>query len=166
MGVKIGTMSVIMFVIYVFIGLFDKLFTAEMNYQGSNSLGDFVLATLFHPNIWSGSVVILGFTVPTMLTVFGTVILTGTAIIIGSTILGKSDIVTLFGLFLIFMSIGAIPCVSLYSFVTRNVGMFVTDCIIGQPCGVAMIFGALSAGILMLMWLFSCLEFWLWRQTT
>jgi hypothetical protein len=165
MGVKIGTMSVIMFVIYVFIGLFDKLFDSDLNY-GGNSLGNFVLATLWHPNIWSGSVVIAGITVPTMLTVLGGTILVGATILIGSTVLGKSDIVTLFGLFLILMSIGAIPCVSLYSFVTRNVGMFVTDCTIGQPCQVAMIFGAFSAGILMMMWLFSCLEWWLWRSTT
>jgi hypothetical protein len=102
-----------------------------------------------------------------MITILGGTIAIGvTTILIGSTIFSKSDIVTLFGLFLIFMSIGAVPCVSLYSFVTREIGLYTSDCIIGEPCEVAMIFGGLSAGILMLLWLWSCLEWWLWRATT
>jgi hypothetical protein len=153
-----------MFIVYVFIGLFDKIFDSEMNY-GGNSLGNFVLASLWNPMMWGGTVTIAGIAVPTMLTILGSAVIVGVAtILIGTTVLGKSDIVTLFGLFLILMSIGAVPCVNLYSFVTRDVGMYA--CEAGETCEAAMFLGAFTAGILMLMWLWSCLEFWLWRSTT
>ena len=71
----------------------------------------------------------------------------------------------LFALFGAFMSLGAVPIINLYSFVTRNVGQM-AGCSIGQVCAPANIFGALSAGILAIMWIFTGLEWWAWRATT
>jgi len=161
---RLGPMTVFMFVTYLMIGIFDQTLDPNLNAYG-NSGTSFVLATILQPWNWSGTVTIAGFTVSSLILILGSAVVIATGVALIGSILGRSDISVLFALFTALLSLGAIPCIILYNFVTRNVGMF-TGCTIGSPCGPAQIIGALSAGILAVMWLFTCLEWWAWRATT
>lgn len=158
-------MSVFMFVMYLMIGIFDQTFDPYLNAYG-NSAQNWVFATILQPWNWSGSITlpIIG-TVPSLITILGSALVVALGIAVLGSILGRSDISALFALFVAFLSLGSSVCVILYNFVSRNVAMF-TNCETGQVCGPAMIFGVLSAGILAVMWLFTCLEWWAWRATT
>ena len=163
---KIGPVTIMMFVIYLFIGIFDQVFDPNLNAYG-NAGQDFLFNTILQPWNWSGTATftIFGQSVPMFLAVLFGAITLAVGISLAGSIFGRSDIFTLFPLFTAFLTLGAIPCLSLYNFVSRNVAMF-TNCEIGQPCGPAMIFGALTAGVLAIMWMFTCVEWWAWRSTT
>ena len=161
---KLGPMTVFMFVLYLSIGIFDQTLDPNLNGYG-NSGGGFLFATIIQPWNWTGTVNILGFTTLSFIGILGTAIVVATGIAVAGSLLGRSDISTLFPLFIAFTTLGSAPCLVLYTFVTRNVGQF-AGCTIGQVCGPASIIGALTAGILGLMWLFTCLEWWAWRATT
>ena len=161
---KIGPMSVIMLLIYLFIGIFDRTLDPTLNAYGNGATG-FVLASIFQPWNWSGTINIFGIAVPSLYGILGAAIVIATGIAVIGSVLGRSDIVTLFALFGTFMSLGSVPCIVLYNFVTRNVGQM-AGCTTNVPCSPALIFGGLSAGILGIMWLFTCAEWWAWRQMT
>jgi len=161
---RLGPMTVFMFVLYLMIGIFDQTLDPNLNGYG-NSGANFLFATIIQPWNWTGTVNILGFTTLSFIGILGTAIVVATGIAAAGSLLGRSDISTLFPLFIAFTTIGSAPCLSLYNFMTRNVGQF-AGCTIGQTCGPASIIGALSAGILGLMWLFTCMEWWAWRSTT
>ena len=156
-------MSIVMTIIYLCIGIFDQTLDPTLQGYGNGSTG-FIMGTLFQPWNWSGSVNILGFNVA-LLGILGSAIAVSLGIAVIGSVLGRSDIVTLFPLFTALMSLGAMPCIVIYSFVTRNVGQM-AGCSTSVPCGPAMIFGGLSAGVLAVMWLFTCLEYWSWRSVT
>lgn len=157
-------MSIVMLIIYLMIGIFDQ--TLDPNLQGyGNGASGFVFATIFQPWNWSGSINIFGIAVPSFFGILGVAITIAVGIALIGSVLGRSDIVTLFSLFGALMSIGSLPCIVLYNFVSRNVGQ-IAGCSVGSVCAPANIFGALSAGILAIMWLFTCMEWWAWRATT
>lgn len=160
---RLGPMSIFLFVLYISIGIFDQTFDANLNAYG-NSGENFIFATLLQPWNWGGYTTILGFSVPNMIFVLSSAITVAVGIALTGALFGRSDIATLFGLFTLFIGLGAVPIIAFYSFVTRNVGMFA--CTVGESCGPANIAGALSAGVLMVMWLFTCMEWWAWRATT
>jgi hypothetical protein len=165
---KLGPMTVFMFVMYLFIGIFDQVFDPSLNVLDAygNAGQNFLFATILQPWNWTGTVDLpLVGSIPSFLLILGSAITVAVGIAVTGSILGRSDISTLFGLFVAFTTLGSLPCIVLYSFVTRNVAMF-TNCTIGQPCGPAMIFGSLTAGILAIMWLFTCVSWWAWRETT
>jgi hypothetical protein len=166
---KLGPMTVFMFVMYLFIGIFDQTFDKNLNVLDAygNAGQNFLFATILQPWNWGGTIDLpLVGAVPMFLMILGSAISVAVGIAVFGSILGRSDISTLFALFVAFTTLGALPCIVLYNFVARNVGMFVTDCVVGQPCGPAMIAGALTAGILAIMWLFTCVEWWAWRSAT
>ena len=161
---RIGPMSVVMVVIYLFIGIFDQTLDPTLQGYGNGGTG-FILATIFQPWNWSGTVNILGVSVPSLIGMFGAAISIAVGIAVIGSVLGRSDIVTLFAFFGALLSLGAMPCIVLYSFVTRNVGQM-AQCSVNAPCAPALIFGGLSAGILGMMWIFTCAEWWAWRSMT
>lgn len=151
-------LSVLFFVIYLSIGVFDQVFDNNLQPIGGSLTGNFVLMTLLQPQNWStnGLLIILGLGI-----VVGTVAaLAGSVSAFGITIT-RSDISALFPLFLVLVGLGSVPIISFYSFITRNVGQFA--CTVGSSCPPAMIIGSLTAGVLALVWIFTCLEWWLWR---
>jgi hypothetical protein len=165
---KIGPMTVFMFVIYLMIGIFDQIFDPNLNVLDAygNAGQNFLFATIIQPWNWGGTIYLpLVGAVPTFFAILGSAITVAVGIAIAGSILGRSDIFTLFPLFVAFTTLGSLPCIVLYNFVSRNVAMF-TNCQVGQPCGPAMIFGALTAGVLAIMWLFTCVSWWAWRETT
>jgi ABC-type maltose transport system permease subunit len=162
---RLGPMTIFMFVMYLMIGIFDQTLDPSLNAYG-NAGGDFLFNTIIQPWNWSGTVTfpILG-PVSSFILILGSAISVAVGIAVLGSILGRSDISVLFALFTAFAALGAVPCIVLYNFVSRNVALF-TNCQLGEPCGPAMIFGALTAGILAVMWLFTCVEWWAWRATT
>jgi len=162
---KLGPMTILMFVIYLFIGIFDQTFNADMTVTG-NIEQNWLFSTIVQPWNWGGTISFGGLQVPMMITILGSAIVVAAGIAIAGSIFSRSDITTLFALFVAFLALGAAPCIVLYNFVTRNVGMYISDCVVGQPCGPAIIFGALTAGVLAIMWLFTCVSWWAWRETT
>lgn len=161
---RLAPMTVFMFVVYLMIGIFDQTLDPNLNAYG-NAGSNFLFATILQPWNWTGTVNILGFATVSMLGILGTMLVVATGIAVAGSVLGRSDITTLYAPFLAFMAIGAAPILVLYSFVTRNVGMF-AGCTIGEICGPAQIIGALTAGVLAIMWLYTCMEWWAWRATT
>jgi hypothetical protein len=161
---RLGPMSVVMLIIYLMIGIFDQTLDPNLQAYGNGATG-FVFATILQPWNWSGTMTIAGITVPSLLGILGSAIVIAVGIALIGSVLGRSDIVTLFALFGSLMSIGAMPCVVLYSFVSRNVGQL-AGCAANAVCAPANIAGALSAGVLAVMWIFTCMEWWAWRATT
>lgn len=160
-------MTVFMFVMYIMIGIFDQVFDPNLNVINAygNTATNFAFAAILQPWNWSGTITIFGMQFPSLLLILGSAVSVAVGIALFGTVIGRSDIVLLFGVFTAFMSLGALPCIVLYNFVSRNVAMF-TNCQLGEPCGPAMIFGALTAGVLAVMWLFTCMEWWAWRSAT
>ena len=78
--------------------------------------------------------------------------------------LTKSDIVLLMPFAILLLSIGIYPLISIYSFITRNVGMFA--CTVGETCTEAWLIGILTAGVMGLFYTLSVLEWWFWRPMT
>jgi hypothetical protein len=161
---RIGPMSIVMLVIYLMIGIFDQALDPNLQGYGNGASG-YVMASIFQPWNWSGTITIAGIQIPSLLGILGAAITIAVGIALIGSVLGRSDIVTLFALFGSLMSLGAIPCIVLYNFVSRNVGQF-AGCVTGQPCAPANVFGGLTAGILAVMWIFTCMEWWGWRATT
>jgi hypothetical protein len=161
---RLAPMTVFMFVIYLSIGVFDQIFDANLNAYGNGSTS-FLFNTLLQPWNWSGTIVIGGISFPTFILLFGSIVSVGVGVAVTGSLFGRSDISVLAPMAAAFASLGAIPIISLYNFVTRNVALF-SDCTIGVTCAPAQIAGALSAGVLAIMYLFTVFEWWFWRQTT
>ena len=157
-------MTVVFFIIYITIGLFDQ--TMNVNLEGYGNVGENIMfATLLQPwNYGLGAVNIGGVQVPTLLGMLGLAITTAVGIALITSVIGRSDIVTMFALFSALLMLGAPTILIVYSFITRNVEWMY--CIVGEPCMPANLAGGLFAGILSIMWLMTCLEWWAWRATT
>ena len=151
---RLGPFMIVLFVMYIALGLLNH--TLNSNLYDYNSTGTTFLDILIKPWIWSDN--------PFLVLVAGAAIaIAGLTTAIG--IITRSDIVTLSGLAGAFISMGAVPIMALYDFMSRNIGQF-AGCIPGDTCAAASIIGALTGGILALMWVMTVMEFWLWRPVT
>jgi len=151
---RLGPFIVVLFVMYIVMGLLNATLDPTLFAYGTT--GTSFLNILIQPWIWSGNTFIL---------LLVGAVFTISAITAASAFLSRSDILTLAGLAGIFLSMGAVPIVALYDFITRNIGQF-AGCIPGTACGPASIIGALTAGVVALMYCMTILEWWLWRPTT
>lgn len=154
---RLLNISLFLIVIYLSIGIFDQTLDANFQGYGNGNMGWFLFATIFQPWNWTGSVGLY------------TILLGAITVAVGmaafASVLGRSDLIALYAAFGVFMSAGALPCIVLYSFVARNVGQF-AGCAIDVPCAAANLIGGLTAGVVALIWIFTCLEWWAWRSTT
>jgi len=153
---RLAPFLMVLFVLYVMMGLIDQTMNPSLQAYG-NGAGSAWLTALTQPWNWQGN---------SLLLLLGTSVVAAVGIAVGTSFFSRSDIVTLAALAYAFMAMGAIPLITLYSFVTRNVGWFIPDCTIGQPCGPANIIGGLTVGVLGLFYLFTVLEWWMWRPAT
>jgi hypothetical protein len=160
---RLGPMTVFLFVLYLSMGIFDQTLSSDLNAYGNGGTS-FVFLSLIQPWNWGGTTNVLGYEVPNFLGILGSAITIAVGIAVLGSVLGRSDITTLFALFLSMMSLGAMPIIMFYGFITRNISPYA--CTIGTACLEANILGALSAGVLGIMWLYTCLEWWAWRNTT
>jgi|WetSurMetagenome_2_1015567.scaffolds.fasta_scaffold35926_2 hypothetical protein len=152
---RLGTFMVVLFVMYLLMGLVDK--TLDPNLIAYGTTGTTFLDILIQPWAWT--------TNSFLLLLVGSVF-TISAITAATSVLTRSDILTLAGLAGVFISMGSVPIIRLYDFMTRNIGPFISECIPGQACLPASMLGALTAGVVALMFAMTVLEWWLWRPTT
>lgn len=160
---RLGPMVIFLFVLYLSIGIFDQVLDKDLNAYG-NSASNFAFAVILQPQNWSGTSQFLGFQVSNLLLIFTSALVVTAGITLSTFLVTKSDLSLLFGLFIMFASLGVVPIGMLYTFVTKNVALY--GCTIGETCIEAQMVGALTAGILAIMWLFTCVEWWAWRPTT
>lgn len=151
---RLGPFFIVLFVIHISIGLLDKVLTPTLTGFQSISTGSSFMDILIQPWMWNNN----SFTLIILGSIF-----TVSAITAATAYLTRSDILVLAGLAGIFISMGAIPIVNLYSFITRNVNQFA--CTPGD-CLAASVIGGLTAGVLGLMFIMTVIEWWLWRPTT
>lgn len=147
---------IILFIVYLSVGIFDQVFDKDLNAYGNGGTS-FFFNTLLQPWQWQG-------VSNNFFYFFGAILVGAIGVAVAGSLFGRSDISSLAITAGVFASIGVIPCVSLYSFITRNVGLFA--CPIGELCGPAQIAGALTAGILAMIYLFTVMEWWFWRAMT
>jgi hypothetical protein len=153
---RLGPFFVVLFVMYITMGLIDATLNPSLQGYGNGDNNVF-LAALTQPWTWQGNDLIIFIE-----SAFGILFIGAIAL---STV-SKSDIATLAPLASGFFALGAIPLVALYSFITRNVGMFIADCTPGLACMPANIIGALTVGVISLMFIFTICEWWFWRNMT
>lgn len=87
----------------------------------------------------------------------------GGAIGIGIYLYTKSDLILLFSVFTVLLGFGAIPLISLYNLMNRNVAMF--GCV-ATPCPIGIFFWTITGGLLGLAYVMACIEWWTGRQTS
>lgn len=155
---RLGYFIVILFAMYVGMGLIDQTMNPQLQAYGNGASGAFFSA-LIQPWNWQGN---------SLIALLGTSVVIAVGIAAGASFISRSDIATLASLAYAFMALGAIPIVMFYSFVTRNVATFVSDCQLNPAvvCGPASIIGGLTAGVIGLFYVFTVLEWWMWRPTT
>lgn len=158
---KIGYMLMIMLILQCSIMLFDGTFdetTYDLNpYNAStninnteNSVWNFVA----DPTGWSDTNFLL----------FLAGILSVTAFLaLGINVFYKSDIVLLFGMFTFFLSLGAIPIISLYNLINRNPAMW--GCVT-TPCLPSILIWIFTGGLIALFYIMSVIGWWSGRPTT
>jgi hypothetical protein len=152
----------VLFIAYILIGVYDNILDPDLSQwqksadeaspKGVGSLFNIIIQPyVFNSNQW----------VRTLLISLG--VLTG---IMGAAAFAtRSDIITLSGLAIFFMGLAAYPLISIWNFVTRNVGMH-AGCVVGQPCLPANLIGSLTVGIFALFYTMTVIEWWFWRPTT
>lgn len=170
---RLGPFFVVLFIMYISIGLLDQ--TLDPNLQGfgncinittianvtgavgncANGGGINFFSLITQPYLWKDNQFLL---------MLIAIIFTVSAITAVASFFSRSDILTLAGLAGVFMSMGSVTIISLYYFITRNVGVFA--CNAGSSCGPATIIGGLTAGVIALMYAMTVMEWWLWRPTT
>ena len=91
------------------------------------------------------------------------IITTAGLIGVGLFVITKSDMALLFGAFTFLLGFGSIPIILLYQIITREVALF--GCTT-MPCAPAIIIWTLTGGLLGLMYVFACVEWWTNRQTS
>ena len=151
---RLGHFVVVLYVIYIVIGIIDQVMSPTLQMYGNGASGVF-LAALTQPWVWQNN---------SLLLLLGGAVVAGAAIAAGTSFFSRSDISSLSALATAFFALEVIPLVGLYDFVSRNVGMYA--CSAGGACGEANIIGGLTVGVIGVMYLFTVLEWWMWRPTT
>lgn len=160
---RLGPMTVLLFILYISMGIFDQTLNSDLQGYG-NGESSFVFLTIIQPWNWAGTTEVMGVNIPNFLGILGGAISIAVGIAVIGSVLGRSDITALFSLFLAFTSLGAVPIIMLYGFMTRNIAPY--TCKISESCFESNLLGALTAGVLGIMWIYTCLEWWAWRSTT
>lgn len=151
---RLAPFTILLFVMYITIGIYDQTIS-DQGVSYGNGGESFLFNALLQPWNWSGM---------SFLVLLGSAVFVAAGVAAGTAFFSRSDINSLYALFLAFVAIGAVPIISIYNFVTRNVGMYA--CTVGTSCGPANIVGALTAGVLAIFWIFTCVEWWSWRPAT
>lgn len=153
---RLAPFMIILFVVWIVLGLLNATMDPTLSNYQQYSTGSTYLDILIHPWMWSTNSWL-------------DVLLGGVAIVVGvftaQVLFGRSDIITLSGLAAVFLSMGALPIVELYSFMTRNTAQFM-GCVPNVACTPSIIAGVLTAGVVGLLYSMTVLEWWLWRPAT
>jgi hypothetical protein len=156
-------LAFVLFVMYISIGIVDNMLQSNLTPDASvdTKSPNFLYQMFIQPNIWNLSGV-SGFSM--LMSIFVGIGAVAVGIAVTATVFGKSDIAMLAIPAGVLLSLGAMPIVSIWSFLTRNVASMA--CNVGTECLPASLVGALFAGTLGVLWAFTVIEFWLWRPLT
>ena len=153
---KLMNMIIFLVVIQAVILVYDQVYATE---------GDAgYLITPYDSNdstIWNFILDPTGWTGTGLLTIFAGLIGLVGAIGIGVYMYTKSDTVLFFGVFTLLLGFGSIPIISLYHVLTRNVSFF--GCA-AMPCTPAILAWVFTGGIIAIMYVMACLEWWSGRS--
>jgi hypothetical protein len=160
----------VLFIAYIIIGLLNQTLQSDLRPIGVTSEpSNFIYDIFIQPNLWNlnGE---SGFS--TLIGIFGGLTAVAVGIAVAATVFGRSDIAVLAIPAGIFLSLGAMPILSIYQFLIRNIGSMACNIspqaaiISTSSCLPASLIGTLVAGTLGLLWVLIILEWWLWRPLT
>lgn len=155
---KLGPTTVALYVMYIVMGVIDKTLNPALAGYGNGGTASYFFSIIIQPWTWQNQ--------PLFAIIISLIGITTGIYVLGA-LFSKSDIITLAPVAGIFLSLGAIPLVALYSFIDRNIAMFgITECVAGSPCLPGMLLATLTVGVLSIMYFWTVIEFWFWRQTT
>lgn len=84
------------------------------------------------------------------------------AIGIGVYLYTKSDLALLFGAFTALLGFGAIPIISLYNIINREIALF--GCTVGSVCVPSLLIWGLTGGLISIFYVGSVIEWWSGRS--
>jgi len=157
---KLLTLAIILFIIQISIGLFDNTISVDGEsavpemYNSSiaqNETDNDMFEFISSPHKWSNTGLIVFWVA---LAVF----IGGVGIAASFFGASPSDSILFAGGFGVLIGFGAVPIISLFNLINREVGVFA--CGATSYCTIAILFGALTAGVLGLAWFMACLKWW------
>lgn len=152
---KLAQIILILIIIQGTIIMYDQVFADDYDLisYGDNETTIWSFAT--NPAEWSSSSFIV--------TLLALVSVTG-AIGIGVYLYTKSDTILFFSIFELLIGVGMVPIISLYQVFTRDITMFGCE-VGGAVCTNGIIAWVFTGGILAILYILACLEWWSGRAT-
>ena len=149
---------------YLMIGIANNTFSLSSSdfgvgeAEGSGTTGYPFWAIFFQPYTWNSL---------DLIEMFGGIFAIGATIAIAS-YFSRSDISTLYWVFVALVSFGAVPIFSIYKFVYNRFGAHACPNVdlITNICPEAAVMAALIAGPIAIYYVFTCVGWWAWRETT
>ena len=149
---KLINMIIFLVVIQATILIYDQVYATDYMVTAYDSNDSTMWNFIVNPTGWTGT---------GLLTIFaGLVGLVG-AIGIGTYLYTKSDTILFFGVFTLLLGFGSIPIIALYHVFERNVNFF--GCT-AMPCAAAIWAWVFTGGIIAIMYVMACLEWWSGRN--
>lgn len=145
---KLANMVMILIILQASIILYDQVYATDYELSSYDSNETVLWNFVADPTAWTGTDLLIKFA--SLTAVAG-------LIGIGVYLTTKSDTSLFFGVFTLFLGLGAIPIVSLYNIITREISFF--GCT-AMPCMPAIIVWALTGGILAIFYVLAVLEWW------
>lgn len=153
---RLAQFSIFLFITYLTIGILTQTLAANLTSDGI-STGNMLFDILLQPWNWSNQTfwtVIAGFGVVTA------------GIVVGTLLVSKSDLGTLAPLAATFFMVGAYMMTNIYWFILNGVISLIPSCSFNQTCYEANLIAGLIGGVVGIMYFYSVLEWWAWRQTS
>lgn len=154
---KLSNLIMILLVIQSVIILYDAIYTSSGNDaytlqsydQNETKIWNFIT----DPSSWSSSLLLIA-----LLAIGGT---TASFIVVGTFLNTPSDSALFSPAFILFISAGAIPIISMYHVFTRNIAMFGCS---ELPCPIATFAWAITGGLIAIFYVIAVLEWWSGRS--
>ena len=154
---KLMPMIVLLVVIQATCIVFDQVYTEEgvgaYSFESYDSDDSPIWNFIVNPGDWTNTGLFI---------ILAGIIGVGGLIGIGTYLYTKSDTVLFFGLFTLLLGFGAIPILSLYELITRDLSLFGCS---SMPCMPAILLWLFTGGIIAIAYVMACLEWWSGRST-
>lgn len=157
---KLAQMFIFLVLAYLIIGVLDRTQTSDLSDDKGFTTGNFLFDMFLQPWNWTDQ---------TFLVILGTVGVVTAGIFFGTLIFSKSDLTALSAVAAMFLAAGGYMMSTIYNFVSANVASMVDSGSIGyctNGCFESNIISGLVVGFIGLMYVFTVLEWWAWRQTS
>lgn len=160
---RLAYMIMLLMVIQITIVVFDSPDSNSFNLLGTVE-GVEIEDSSYTSAIWEFITKPYSWTPSEFIAIFTAFITIGTGIVIGLMYTQRLEINILFPLFLIILTLGTLPIANLSEIIYREASSF--GCIVGEFCYPATVLVALICGLLGILWVFTCVEWWSGRAMT